>query len=239
MITMGCFGGSRYGIVGGHAYSFIKTVKLSNGTRLVQVRNPWSVERYTGPWGDKSTKWTQKYKDEAGFDAKDDGLFFLPIEIFKSDFGITWINYDTARMWRSHWLILNDKTNSPGQSSWCGKSCVRHEFKLKSEVSQEIIVSANTWQDRGYPYKCKATATRGSKRHIINVEGGGTKAFNAGSIMLPPFNMSAGQEISIYIEMDYGNRTMSKDVSVVVWGDKGKVCLEHKAGIETASMVTI
>lgn len=35
MITMGCFGGSRHGIVGGHAYSFIKTVKLSNGTKLV------------------------------------------------------------------------------------------------------------------------------------------------------------------------------------------------------------
>ena len=114
MITMGCFGGSRHGIVGGHAYSFIKTVKLSNGTRLVQVRNPWSVERYKGPWGDKSSKWTEKFKDEAGYHQMDDGLFFTPIEIFKSDFGITWVNYDTARMWRSHWLKLDDKTNSPG-----------------------------------------------------------------------------------------------------------------------------
>ena len=62
MITMGCFGGSRYGIVGGHAYSFIKVVQLSNGTRLVQVRNPWSVERYKGPWSDKSSNWTEKFK---------------------------------------------------------------------------------------------------------------------------------------------------------------------------------
>ena len=44
----------------------------------------------------------------------DDGLFFVPIEIFKSDFGITWINYDTANMWRSHWMKLDDKTNNPG-----------------------------------------------------------------------------------------------------------------------------
>ena len=57
--------------------------------------------------------------------------------------------------------------------------------------------------------------------------------------MVNPFTMSAGQTISIVVEMDYVGRTMSRDFSVVVWGDKGKVCLEHKAGIETASMVTI
>lgn len=67
MITIGCFGGGRNNLVGGHAYSFIKTVKLSNGTRLVQVRNPWSVERYTGPWNDTSNKWTEQFKDEAGY----------------------------------------------------------------------------------------------------------------------------------------------------------------------------
>ena len=169
----------------------------------------------------------------------DDGLFFVPIEIFKSDFGITWVNYDTSNMWRSHWLKLDDKTNSPGKSSWCGKTCTRHEFTLKSEVAQNIIVSANAWQDRGYPNKCKNGATRGNKRHIINVEGGGTKAFSAGSIMLSPFQMSAGQTKTIYIEMDYNRKEMAKDVSVVVWGDKGKVCLEHKGGLETDSFVTI
>ena len=95
MITMGCFGGSRYGIVGGHAYSFIKVVQLSNGTRLVQVRNPWSVERYKGPWGDDSSKWNDAKKKEAGYEKLNDGAFFLPIEIYKSDFGITWVNYDT------------------------------------------------------------------------------------------------------------------------------------------------
>ena len=83
MITMGCFGGSRNGIVGGHAYSFIKTVKLSNGVRLVQVRNPWSTEDYNGPWGDKSSKWTEQFKEEAGYYNMDDGLFFCPIEVFK------------------------------------------------------------------------------------------------------------------------------------------------------------
>ena len=169
MITMGCFSTSRDGIVGGHAYSFIKTVKLSNGTKLVQVRNPWSVERYKGPWSDKSRNWTEQYKKEAGFNEMDDGLFFVPIEVFRRDFGITWVNYDTDRMWRSHWLILDDKTNSKGSNRYCGSRCTRHEFQLKSEVSQNILVSASTWQDRGYPNKCKNSATKGSKRHVIEV----------------------------------------------------------------------
>ena len=135
MITMGCFGGSSNGIVGGHAYSFIKVVKLSNGTRLVQVRNPWGVERYKGPWNDKSHYWTDKYKEEAGFYEKDDGVFFTTIDIFKQDFGITWINYDTYDMFRTSWMKLDDNTNNPGQSSWCGSSCTRHEFTLKSKVT--------------------------------------------------------------------------------------------------------
>ena len=145
MITMGCFGGSSHGIVGGHAYSFIRVVKLSNGTRLVQVRNPWSVERYKGPWGDSSSKWTDKYKKEANFEQKDDGVFFTTIDIFRQDFGITWINYDTYDMFRTSWMKLDDKTNNPGKSSWCGSSCTRHDFTLKSRVKQTVIVSASAW----------------------------------------------------------------------------------------------
>ena len=64
----------------------------------------------------------------------DDGLFFVPIEIYKSDFGMTNFNYDTNKMWRSHWLKLDDNTHSPGKSEWCGPTCTRHEFRLKSEV---------------------------------------------------------------------------------------------------------
>ena len=36
----------------------------------------------------------------------------------------------------------------------------------------------------------------------------------------------------MYIEMDY-NREMAKDVSIVAWGDKGDICIEHKGGIES------
>lgn len=157
----------------------------------------------------------------------------MPIEIYKSDFGITWVNYDTHDMFRSSWMKLDDDTNSPGRSAHCGSSCTRHEFTLKSRVAQTVIVAASAWQDRGYPNECKSGATRGSKRHIVNVEGQGTKAFNAGTIMLDPFTMEAGEERSIYIEMDYNRQHMAKDVSIVAWGDEGDICIEHKGGIES------
>lgn len=43
---------SAMGLVGGHAYSLIHTYVLSNGARLVMVRNPWGSYEWTGAYGD-------------------------------------------------------------------------------------------------------------------------------------------------------------------------------------------
>ena len=43
---------SAMGLVGGHAYSLIHTYVLSNGVRLVMVRNPWGSYEWTGAYGD-------------------------------------------------------------------------------------------------------------------------------------------------------------------------------------------
>ena len=51
--------------------------------------------------------------------------------------------------------------------------------------------------------------------------------------MLNPFTMNAGEELDIFIEMDYNRREMAKDVSIVAWGDKGDICIEHKGGLES------
>ena len=60
----------------GHVYSLLKTVKLSTGDRLVQLRNPWAHEGYHGEWGDESDKWTPALRKEAGStNNHDDGFF--------------------------------------------------------------------------------------------------------------------------------------------------------------------
>jgi len=37
-----------------HAYACLGTVQLSDGTKLVKMRNPWGHELYSGPWSDYS-----------------------------------------------------------------------------------------------------------------------------------------------------------------------------------------
>ena len=52
--------------------------------------------------------------------------------------------------------------------------------------------------------------------------------------MLEPFEMTAGQELQMFIEMDY-DRDMARDASVVVWGFDGPVELVHNGGIPSSS----
>ena len=46
------------GVVPGHAYTLLDTVTLSDGTRLIKLRNPWGSDNYQKDWGDNSDKWT-------------------------------------------------------------------------------------------------------------------------------------------------------------------------------------
>ena len=57
--------------------------------------------------------------------------------------------------------------------------------------------------------------------------------------MLEPFEMYAGEEKQMFIEMDYEDRQMSRDVSVVVWGFDGEVTLVHNGGIPSSSFATL
>ena len=125
MITMGSVNDENdIDLVNNHAYSFIRTIQLRSGERLVQVRNPWGTEKYSGPWSDKEepSRWTDEAKRDVGYeDANDmnndlnDGAFYMPIDYFRREFGLVWINYDPSGLWRDDWLILDDRTNNPGE----------------------------------------------------------------------------------------------------------------------------
>lgn len=54
------------GLSQNHAYVVLGAVQLSNGDRLVRLRNPWGIERYTCDYSDNSPKWTPKLRVEAG-----------------------------------------------------------------------------------------------------------------------------------------------------------------------------
>ena len=52
------------GLVGGHAYAFLRAVQTSAGHKLVEMRNPWGQGgmEWSGDWSDKSPLWTESLK---------------------------------------------------------------------------------------------------------------------------------------------------------------------------------
>ena len=55
------------------------TIQLSNGAKLVKIRNPWGTEGFNGAYSDDSELWDEKAKKEAGHREKNDGIFFTDI----------------------------------------------------------------------------------------------------------------------------------------------------------------
>ena len=45
------------GIAEGYAYGVIDAVECSNGVRLVRMRDPWGVKKWTGAWSDGAPQW--------------------------------------------------------------------------------------------------------------------------------------------------------------------------------------
>ena len=77
-----------------HAYTILKTVQLSDGTKLVRIRNPWGSETYHGDWSDDSDKWTEQFKQEAGYVKADDGMWFMNASNYHESFYFTSANPD-------------------------------------------------------------------------------------------------------------------------------------------------
>ena len=70
------------GLVTNHAYSIFNAFSLTNATatyRLVQIRNPWGIDQYTGLWRNADTgSWTTSFETETGYtNSSADGISFI------------------------------------------------------------------------------------------------------------------------------------------------------------------
>ena len=72
------------GLVCYHAYSLIGLAELSNGTRLVRIRNTWGHSEWLGAWADgDEDRWTQQVKAQVeDYVDADDGSFYMQLEDF-------------------------------------------------------------------------------------------------------------------------------------------------------------
>lgn len=81
---------SAQGIVQGHAYSLLGVVENVAGTGidLVQLRNPWGHQEWSGDWSDKSELWEEnpEIAQQLGHKTGDDGMFWMAWEDFCTNY---------------------------------------------------------------------------------------------------------------------------------------------------------
>ena len=237
MVTAGSRGKSdtstnEHGLVENHAYTVLRTVKLSTGDRLVQLRNPWGRDSFNGDWSDKSGKWTDQLAKEANLKVdQQDGLIFMSIEDFNKMFDVLWINADSSYYHRTHFLRLNDDGKGATVDK---KGQIQHFLTVKSNVDQRLWVQGNTWEKRASPDQCLGKWE--DDWHGIRPEWGNTRyLFQYGSYTLAHYNIKAGESKYIRMDMNFGKHD-AKDWSVVVFGDKQKLELTHNAGLKSDVM---
>jgi len=84
------FNQSDRGISNGHAYSILDANEYRDGTknlRIVKLRNPWGNTEWTGDYSDNSPKWTPELKKFFKVEeSKDNGVFFMTFEDYKTEF---------------------------------------------------------------------------------------------------------------------------------------------------------
>ena len=140
---------SANGVPYNHAFTVLGAKELTDAAgkkiRLVNIRNPWGKEWYSGAFSDKSPLWTDDLRKQAGSKIADDGEFFIPIADYMTDFEETQFSYNNKNMSRSHFLVLGDTNTETRQEGYCNGTCSYHKFTIKSKTTQKVYLKVTTW----------------------------------------------------------------------------------------------
>ena len=60
-------------------------------------------------------------------------------------FSDTEINFNTDKMSRSHFLVLNDTNKATKAGGLCKGTCSHHKFTVTSATTQTVYLRAATW----------------------------------------------------------------------------------------------
>ncbi|KAI7867268.1 hypothetical protein BDF14DRAFT_699957 [Spinellus fusiger] len=97
------------GLVVTHAYAVID-IKVVMGQRFMQVKNPWSHQRWKGPYSHlDTTHWTSELKEALHYDPliaaqKDDGIFWIDFESVCSYFTSIHLNWN-PELFTHRWVL--------------------------------------------------------------------------------------------------------------------------------------
>ena len=80
---------SHYNLIAGHAYGILKGLCLTDAygncaQKIIQMRNPWGLSKYTGPWSEDSDLWTPEWKEQANLAGADEGEFWVALDDWRA-----------------------------------------------------------------------------------------------------------------------------------------------------------
>ena len=216
------------GLVLGHAYVTLGVVELPDNIRLVKLRNPWSNHSFHGDWSNDSPLWTPEYQRLAGYvDDVNDGVIFMSLKDYYDQVEETYVNFDVTDWYSDHFLKLNDDTaaDNPGGFWWCGQECTRHTLTVTNdaEVTQNVYITAHTWDDRQMADECEHLWGRQEYHSIDHRLLDMVQVFYYGALQLDAVELEKDESIDIIVEWNFRDDRIAKDWSLTAYAEHGPV----------------
>jgi len=106
------------------------------------MRNPWARETYEGPWNDLDKRWTPALRQQANAVDKNEGIFFLPVDIFREAFQYYYVGM--YQNWQENRFFIGAKDQGQQFNKW-----------VTSSVDQDVWITIDWMAARRYPANCQ------------------------------------------------------------------------------------
>ncbi|KAL3417343.1 Calpain-9 [Phlyctema vagabunda] len=137
--------GNREGISEGHAYVIMEARELSNGTRLLKLRNPWGKGKkgnWEGAWSDGSKEFTPEAQQELNHKFGNDSVFWISY----NDLLRKYQHFDRTRLFMDSpdWRLTQSWVSV--EVPW--KAEFEQKFKIVLKKESPVVLMLSQLDDR-------------------------------------------------------------------------------------------
>ena len=145
---------SHFNMISGHAYGLIGAVTLKGGAhdgmRMLKTRNPWGINKYDGPWSEKSADWTPEYRKQADdYGTKNIGDIWLPLDVWNNDYADLSVN-----LFRDDWKVTTVQGEDFKYDVLWGD--LNTWLTVDNPVEQEVVIECYQNNERMFPDQCES-----------------------------------------------------------------------------------
>ena len=134
------------GLIREHAYCVLRTAS-ADGTRLLQLRNPWGVFEWTGDWSNESPLWTTQLKNKIKPELDEaNGTFWISLDHFAENFEV--LNVCKTRAWQELRLKGKFILSIDDDDKKIKHFCSRWYYEVELEKPSVVIIGLHQEDDR-------------------------------------------------------------------------------------------